>query len=295
MSGKILWIVIACLCLVPAAVLSAPGDILTSFVPATGSDDCNAGLAFDGTHLWLTQRPRSVIFQLTTEGALVRTIDPLPGRRIGALDWDGEHLWAGTYDQEPPAVFEIDPAGSGAILRSFPLMFIAPSPWGGPSGLGGLAFDSATATLWCSEPMGTTVYQIDGNGNVLSSFSMQELAEFGVYGNAVDGRCLWTGIPCPIIPDARQQGAGTGLRMQEWGFVQTDRLGLELGFVPFLPSFPTTDIAYDGATFSRPAIWAGTALCGATGMPPSPVYAVEAIPCSGPDEDEDEDGDEERD
>ena len=123
-------------CLAPTILPAAPGDILTSFVPDTGAPACNMGLTFDGEYLWLTQSDSSLIYQLTTDNQLVRTIEPLPGRILGALAWDGEHLWAGTADQAPDTIVEIDPGGNGTVLHSFPVPFVN-QPFG--YGIGGLA------------------------------------------------------------------------------------------------------------------------------------------------------------
>ncbi|MDD5528648.1 MAG: T9SS type A sorting domain-containing protein [bacterium] len=122
------------------------------------------GLAWDGTHFWLSDNDALYIYKLTATG-VVDTFFPEPAS-AGGLTWDGSHIW---YVSEQDAkLFKLDPS-TGAVMSTFNLPAFGqsdPNSWG-------IAWDGTY--FWHSEYNGASsiIYKLDsGNGNVISSFTV---------------------------------------------------------------------------------------------------------------------------
>ena len=101
-------------------VWAATGDRLLAFDPGNGEPtrmlerSCDAGTAFDGTHLYQIAEARIDKIDPAT-GAVLASI-PAPGQGgDSGLAWAEGSLWVGHYRER--RIHQIDPA-TGAILRS---------------------------------------------------------------------------------------------------------------------------------------------------------------------------------
>lgn len=103
-------------------VWAATGDKLVGFDPKGGETvdtidrACDAGTAFDGTHLYQIAEARIDKIDLAT-GAVVASI-PSPGEGgDSGLAWAEGSLWVGQYRER--RIVEVDPA-TGAVKRTIP-------------------------------------------------------------------------------------------------------------------------------------------------------------------------------
>ncbi|MEG3190826.1 glutamine cyclotransferase [Lysobacter sp. D1-1-M9] len=103
-------------------VWAATGDRLVAFDPTSGESvhavdrACDAGTAFDGTHLYQIAEARIDKIDPAT-GAVVASI-PAPGEGgDSGLAWAEGSLWVGQYRQR--RIVEVDPA-TGAVRRTIP-------------------------------------------------------------------------------------------------------------------------------------------------------------------------------
>jgi glutamine cyclotransferase len=101
-------------------VWAATGAKLVAFDPETGAPTrtldraCDAGTAFDGTHLYQIAEARIDKIDPAT-GAVVGSI-PAPGHgRDSGLAWAEGSLWVGQYRDRK--IHQIDP-GTGAVVRT---------------------------------------------------------------------------------------------------------------------------------------------------------------------------------
>src|SRR5690606_165197 len=101
-------------------VWAATGAVLVAFDPHSGEPvrtlavPCDAGTAFDGTHLYQIAEAR--IDKIDPRTGEVLSSIPAPGAGIDSgMAWAEGSLWVGQYRQRK--IHQIDPA-NGAILRT---------------------------------------------------------------------------------------------------------------------------------------------------------------------------------
>nr|WP_145545450.1 PQQ-binding-like beta-propeller repeat protein [Variovorax boronicumulans] len=101
-------------------VWAATDGALFAFDPASGQTTrrlerpCDAGTAFDGTHLYQIAGARIEKLDPAT-GQVLHSI-PAPGQgRDSGLTWAEGHLWVGQYSDR--TIHQVDPA-TGTVLRS---------------------------------------------------------------------------------------------------------------------------------------------------------------------------------
>ena len=90
--------------LTPAA-LAVPGDTVTS-IPAPFR--CPQGLAFDGAHLWISDRSTDLIYQVDPGDGSISDSLSAPGYVPRGLAWDGKWLWCA--DAAEQQIYAIDPS-----------------------------------------------------------------------------------------------------------------------------------------------------------------------------------------
>lgn len=101
-------------------VWAATGEKLVGFDPASGATTrtldvvCDAGTAFDGTHLYQIAEARIDKIDLAT-GQVVATIPAPGGGNDSGLTWAEGSLWVGAYRDRK--IHQIDPA-TGAVRRT---------------------------------------------------------------------------------------------------------------------------------------------------------------------------------
>ncbi len=225
----------------PRAPRSAPGDILAQFLAPNPFGYFNGrAVAFDGTNLWYdyapTWNPETHIYEVTTTGSLIKTMDI--GVGIGALAWDPGRgkLWGGAYDGTG-GVYTIDPS-TGATTLQF--NFLQPDSYEGY--IDGLDYDQSTDTLWISNDDAETVYNVSVTGTILSSFPMSKTGFFNNSGIAVDGPSLWLADP------------------NAFEVVHADKSGNPLLNSFGTPNYTAEDLSYDALTFApKCALWANEA------------------------------------
>jgi glutamine cyclotransferase len=101
-------------------VWAATGDKLLAFDPASGEVGraidipCDAGTAFDGTHLYQIGENRIDRIELST-GRVVHSIPAPDSGSSSGLTWAEGSLWVGQYRDR--RILQVDPA-TGRVLRS---------------------------------------------------------------------------------------------------------------------------------------------------------------------------------
>jgi hypothetical protein len=255
----------------PIVSVRAEGTLLRGFdVPATTPESSTVrpsiywpiGVTFDGTNLYYSQPCLCTkgIFYTTTQGVLINPLSEVT--QVGALAWDGSHLWAGDFtlnDQTCTAgttgcayLTEID-VSTGNPIRTIDLsaIFAADQMC---AAIDGLSYDSSTGTFWVSPDIGCAfaftnnvcaigfVYNVDSSGNLIKRLQMP----FGVAGVASVGNNLYM-VNC---------GSG-GLR----DIVKTTRDGTVISSFSTVGVSTTHEsaesIAFDSTTFApNCALWA---------------------------------------
>ena len=195
----------------------ADGTLVRGFdVPATTPESPHSvrpsiywpiGVTFDGSNLYYSQPCQCTegIFHTTTTGVLINTLREVS--QVGALAWDGTHLWAGSFPTNGSTctsgiigcayITEIDPS-TGNVIMTIDLssIFAQDQECGF---IDGLSYDSSSGTLWVSPDIGCLcsivpncdaigfVYEVNMAGNLVQR--IQE--SFGVAGVSKVGNSLY--------------------------------------------------------------------------------------------------------
>ena len=88
--------------------------ILVSSCPAPVSQ--GVGLAWDGSHLWLSDISTRRAYRLDATSCSVVSSIPLPGTLPTGLAWDGTYLWSS--DANTDRYYQLNPS-NGAVISSF--------------------------------------------------------------------------------------------------------------------------------------------------------------------------------
>jgi streptogramin lyase len=80
-----------------------------------GRKDCNAGLAFDGQHLWQVCDDGRIHCIERASGRTLRSVPVPPGAHPSGLAWAAGSLWLGDFRGR--AIHKLDPA-DGKVLRT---------------------------------------------------------------------------------------------------------------------------------------------------------------------------------
>jgi len=195
--------------------ITIPALILTSF-PV--SSPAPVGLAWDGSHLWVSDTNTDKITRRTISGSIVKQIDSPCGDPFD-LAWDGTHLWvidAWGSDGDGNKLYKLNTNGDvvGNPV-SVPADYSTGLTWDGqflwaadsthnriakisPTGEVILAFDSPGPGprglawdghfLWNSDYSTQKIYQLDVNGNVLDTWASPGTGPMGL---TWDGTYLW--------------------------------------------------------------------------------------------------------
>ncbi|MFB3050078.1 MAG: Ig-like domain-containing protein, partial [Acidimicrobiia bacterium] len=155
------------------AELTAPvtGDVISSFTGAFLVEP-DAGLAWDGTNLWLSEKSTPLIYELSTTGTVLSSFTP-PGSSPAGMTWDGTNLWLA--DKGTDLIYKLDTAGN--VLSSF----AAPG-----ADTRGITWDGSN--LWVADTGTDLIYKLDATGGVLSSFAAPSADPVGL---TWDGTNLW--------------------------------------------------------------------------------------------------------
>lgn len=142
--------------------LDSLGGIISSFDFVLG-DSCPdlcpipAGLAWDGTHLWIGEALGGNLHKFTTTGTEVQEISTGLGG-VAGLTWDGNYLWGiGLNDQ---SLNQLD--SNGQIVKSLSL------PTSGDL-ITGLGWDGTD--FWLCGSVLNKIYQLSPAGAILNSFA----------------------------------------------------------------------------------------------------------------------------
>ncbi|MBD3368484.1 MAG: hypothetical protein GF405_09990 [Candidatus Eisenbacteria bacterium] len=128
-----------------------------------------AGLAWDGTHLWIGGGlGNSNIYKYDIGTCSVVTSFAAPSAgwldAISGLAWDGTNLWC--HPEETGLIYKLDPS-DGSVLDSFE----APSYGDTDPNGGGLAWDGTY--LWHVNSVSNIIYKLDpADCSILDSFSI---------------------------------------------------------------------------------------------------------------------------
>lgn len=258
----------------------APGSVLASFpMPAC----CNGrAIAFDGTHLWVTNNGGSTLmWELTTSGQVVRTFDT--GVVLGSLAYNpgNGHLIGGNYNAstspDDGKVWDIQPLpdgtpdGSGNLPVNKSLLFqFNPDTGrttcrgGNPGAIDGLE-RLADGSFALSGDVETTVHLLTSAGVESGSFSTG--CNSGITTDGADG--LWLALlnsSCCDLPMTLQH---------------VTTAGATIGDPITITGYEAEDIAFDAKTFAPSCVvWLnqGTSGTAQTRAVAVPCPAVETNP-----------------
>jgi sugar lactone lactonase YvrE len=169
------------LALLPAVLLAYTGQTEKTF---RTPGDYPAGLTWDGQHLWVSDFQTDRIYELNTEGKVLRSIAS-PAYYPMGLAFDGKYLWNSDSKGLIPQgdeyhrgkIYKIDPS-NGNILQT--LEAPTPSP-------AGLTWDGRY--LWCVDNLHRRLIQFDPeDGTTLREFPSPSSGPTGL---TFDGRYLW--------------------------------------------------------------------------------------------------------
>jgi DNA-binding beta-propeller fold protein YncE len=76
------------------------------------------GIAFDGTHMWVTLLEGDEVVELNPDGSLDHRVFPVSSKPIG-IAFDGTHMWVTNSGSD--TVTELNPDGSVAGVGPFPV------------------------------------------------------------------------------------------------------------------------------------------------------------------------------
>jgi len=171
--------------IVTSSYVKDTGDIMHR-IPAPGTN-CYA-LTYDGEYLWTADYYEKKIYQLETEDGYVMKSFPFPDDVpfLEGLTWDGESLWATTWQESNgngTRIYQIDPA-DGSVIKYIP--YNNRDPW--PHGI---TFDGTY--LWVCNflyEQGNQLEKIDSEtGNIIRSIATPSPSAIGL---TWDGNSLWT-------------------------------------------------------------------------------------------------------
>ncbi|RPJ60730.1 MAG: hypothetical protein EHM23_09390 [Acidobacteria bacterium] len=152
-----------------------PADFVsrgTYAMPFPASSGDRAGLAFDGSHLWLSDGSSSSVLKIDLNGSVVGTY--AVGNGAGGIAFDGHCLWVALSAGD--SVAKID--RSGTVLGTYPV---------GDFPLG-VCFDGSS--IWVTNFLGNSVTKLRcSDGTVLKTFAMDS----GPQAIAFDGLFVWVG------------------------------------------------------------------------------------------------------
>ncbi len=148
------------------------GLILTVVAPApvtfgVGRDP--AGMAFDGTNMWVANATDNTVTELSPNGTTIGTFDV--GSDPQGIAFDGANMWVANATDN--TVTELSPNGS--TIGTF-------SVGNGPDGI---AFDGTS--MWVANANANTVTELSPNGSTIGTFSVGSDPD----GIASDGTNMW--------------------------------------------------------------------------------------------------------
>jgi hypothetical protein len=122
---------------------SADGTLLAQYEAPGSRDVVNAGLAWDGAYLWVSDLKHRTISQVNPADMSVVTSFASPGTGPLGLEWDGSSLWCVDGQQ----IYNLDTSGN--VLGTFA------APGSSPFGI---AFDGSS--LWISDAADYRLYEV---------------------------------------------------------------------------------------------------------------------------------------
>jgi len=139
-------------------------------IPAPGPSPF--GLAWDGSHLWCSDKRTNKIYKLNESGKVISSFDS-PAKQPGGLMWSGGAIWS--VNPRTNKIFKL--STSGKVLREFrsPGMFPYSAAWNGKHILN-------------VDRSKNTVYTLTPKGKLVSSIKIHIKHPGGI---AWDGKYMW--------------------------------------------------------------------------------------------------------
>jgi hypothetical protein len=260
--------------------LGAAGQLLRSFAtPVAGSG--GRGMAFDGNTLWTSFATGTNIYQVSTTGSLLRTVDV--GHTIGALAYDAGngHLYGGNYNPDAGGaddgkIYDITTGDVPTTTDKFTFIPTGDACRGGNLGaIDGLEL-LPSGGFAISGDAANTLFLRKADGTANGSFPVS--CNSGITTDGASG--LWR----VDLSDACCGNPST--------IVHSDLAGAQLGSFTVGPNYEPEDIAYDSVTFApQCALWmneAGTAQIRAYSVPcggATPPATTKAVTFTAPGDD----------
>lgn len=170
-SSSRTWTLVLAFALFAVPALANPGDNLgTVTVPYPGNIGVSVGVTCDRVinytnyldpHLYKTDKTGAALGALPL---LDTSGNPIT---LGEMSWDNTTglFWAGTDNQNPHAVYTVNPTTGVATFR-----FNAPEA-GGFDLTDGLAYDAGDNTIWLSPDVSTSIFHYTAGGAYLGSIT----------------------------------------------------------------------------------------------------------------------------
>ena len=165
----------------PFLGFSYTGEVKTEF---SAPGNYPSGLTFDGKHLWVTDFKTDKIYQIDTNGKVLKTIEA-PAYWPTGLAWDGENLWCSDIKGLIP---QGDEYHRGKIYKISPddghILFTIDAPVSSPAAI---TWDGQY--LWCVDDLDKKLVQFDPtDGTTIREFLSPASGPQGI---TFDGEYLW--------------------------------------------------------------------------------------------------------
>ncbi|MDQ3803038.1 MAG: hypothetical protein M3416_04185 [Acidobacteriota bacterium] len=218
-----------------ASLPSYGSQVAAPTIPTNPGDE-GRGIAFDGTHLYISDATIQNVHKITTGGALVATFSV--GVPVAGMTWDPDQqvLWVAAYDSTGK-IWAIDPNTGNTVPNT--LFNVSSVPAAPLMGIDGLQYDPRDQTFWFSDDLSFTVYHVTKTGALLGSISLSAVPNHEEHtGIAFDGCHLWL---------ARLIHSGTnGSRFEK----VTDAGVVISEFTVGIPFYGSEEIEVDAVTFA---------------------------------------------
>lgn len=147
------------------------------------------GVAWDGTHVWVSSHTHGEIMRYEPDGTLVDTIAVTAN--VSRLTWDGTALWCGDTRSDPPTPSATlrRYATDGTLLTSFAIP--------GATDLLGVAYEPSTGYLLALERAGDLLWVVETDGTVVESVNVSGVSQAFVQDLEVHSGSRWMldGVP----------------------------------------------------------------------------------------------------
>ena len=169
---------------------NAFGDILSSFVMPYPPIQLGWGVGFDGTDVWVSSYYDQTLYQLSTTGAIVNTIN--------CSSWLGSN-WIGDLANGPGYIYAVQVGGDNGIKKINSTTGVVEATitgaWTGISSARGLAYDAQHDEFWIGGWNYSQIYHVSSTGVAISSIPFSGVSGLAWHPNGNGGTgSLWVSV-----------------------------------------------------------------------------------------------------